>query len=86
MQKCRVHGCGKKAEYEAFLYDVYPYAAFADVFFQQDFTCPDLCAEHMVENELQSKGIRQPRGYIRYPHTNRDQAQGFTIYRPLKGR
>ena len=80
MQKCRVHGCGKKAEYEAILY------AFADVFFQQDFTCPYLCAEHMVQNEVHALGVREPRGWVRYPYTNRHQAQGFTIYRPLKGR
>jgi hypothetical protein len=86
MQKCRVHGCDKKAEFEAILYDVYPYPAFADVFFQQDFTCPYLCAEHMVQNEVHSKGIRQPRGHVHYPFTNRHEAQGFTIYRPLKGR
>jgi hypothetical protein len=81
MQKCRVTGCGRKAEFEVILYDVY----WADegVFFQQDFTCPYLCGAHMVENEMLAKGIREPRGFVQYPHSNRHQANGFTIYRPL---
>ena len=82
MEKCNIHGCKKPAEFEVILYDVYPYDEL--VFFQRDFTCPFLCGEHMAENELYASGIREPRGYVRYPYSNQEAAQGFTIYRPLK--
>jgi hypothetical protein len=39
----------------------------------------------MVENELNAEGVREPRGFVQYPHTNRHWATGFTIYRPLVG-
>ena len=37
----------------------------------------------MLEDEEQGKGIREPRRRVDYLNTNRDLAQGFTIYRPL---
>jgi hypothetical protein len=37
----------------------------------------------MVENETNMIGTREPRHGPKYPHTNRHNAQGFTIYRPL---
>jgi hypothetical protein len=82
MEKCRVEGCKRRAEYEVILYDVYPY--YGEVFFQRDFTCPFLCSEHVARNEGRAVGVREPRGYVCYPYTNREGAQGFTIYRPLK--
>jgi len=81
-KKCKVEGCGADAEYEVILYDVY--LNNGKVFFEQDFTCPYLCAKHVVENEKKAQGERKPRGVVDYPYTNRNAAQGFTIYRPLK--
>jgi len=81
--QCSVDGCQREATVKVILYDAYPYYSDGDVFFEQDFTCPFLCAEHMSENELQAKGVREPRGFVEYPYTNRNRAQGFTIYFPL---
>lgn len=81
-EKCSV--CGKKADVEVFLYDVYPHQGdAASVFFEQDFTCSHLCFEHMAENENRAKGTRKPRGTVDYPYSNRNGAQGFTVYRRL---
>lgn len=80
--KCSVKGCGKDATSEVILFDVYTHDG--TVFFEQDFTCPYLCAEHVVENERKARGVRKPRGVVHYPYTNRHSAQGFTVYRPLK--
>jgi hypothetical protein len=83
MKKCNIRGCKKPAEFEVILYDVYPYNQ--HVFFERDFTCPFLCGEHMVENETNGSGTREPRGFVRYPYSNQENAIGFTIYRPLNG-
>jgi len=80
--KCSVSGCTADAVCEVILYDVYLHDG--TVFFEQDYTCPYLCAEHVVENEAEAKGERKPRGVVTYPYTNQHAAQGFTIYRPLK--
>lgn len=82
MPHCAVDGCENEAEVEVILYDVYLQPR--HVFFEQDFTCPYLCLDHVVENEEKAEGERCPRGYVKYPHTNRNDAQGFNIYRPLK--
>ena len=82
--QCGVKGCRNPAYVEVILYDIYP--SEEKVFFQQDFTCPFLCGEHMVENERKAKGKREPRGYVSYPFTNKESAQGFTIYRPLENK
>jgi hypothetical protein len=79
--KCSVDGCGKDACVEVILYDVY--TDMRDVFFEQDYTCPYLCGDHLVENEVGIRGERKPRGASRYPFSNKESAQGFTIYRPL---
>ena len=79
--RCAVEGCNREATVEVILYDVYPFEC--DVFFERDFTCPHLCAEHMAENETRARGVRTPRGHVEYPFTNKHSAQGFTIYRPL---
>jgi hypothetical protein len=79
---CSVDGCTTPAEVEVILYDVY-LADLREVYFQRDRTCPYLCAEHMAENEAGCVGERKPRGRTVYPFTNRNGAQGFTIYRPL---
>jgi hypothetical protein len=73
----------REATVKVILYDVYPYLSDGDVFFKQDSTCPMLCAEHMSENESQAQGVREPRGLVEYPYTNRNRAQGFAIYFPL---
>jgi hypothetical protein len=77
---CAARGCREAAEFEAVLYDVYPHG---EVFFERDHTCPFLCAAHMLDNEAGACGDRRPRGFTTYPHTNRSNALGFTIYRPL---
>lgn len=78
---CSVEKCRMPAEFEVYLYDFYPYLNFE--FFEQDFTCPFLCRPHMEENEKRADGIREPRGYVRYPYTNRRGAQGYTKYAPI---
>lgn len=78
---CSVEGCQHEAEYKVILYDVY--TDIEEVFFQQDTTCPFLCAHHMAENEKSAKGVRKPRGETEYLYTNRHLAQGFTIYQPI---
>ncbi len=79
--KCCVAGCANDATVEVILYDVY--VELRDVFFEQDHTCPYLCGEHLVENEQGIRGTRKPRGSAEYPYSNQEDAQGFTIYRPL---
>ncbi len=81
--KCAVDGCKKNAVVEVLLYDVY--LGEQIVFFERDCTCPFLCAKHMVANEKGADGVREPRGSVNYPFTNKGSAQGFTIYRPLRG-
>jgi hypothetical protein len=83
MEQCRAPGCTNNADVEVILYDLYLYGETGDVFFERDYTCPFLCSLHMTENEEQARGERKPRATVRYPYTNRNGAQGFTIYRPL---
>jgi hypothetical protein len=80
MPKCSVEDCGKDADCEVILYDIYSEGT---VYFERDYTCPYLCTEHVVENEKQARGDRRPRGCVQYPHSNKHGAQGFTIYKPL---
>ena len=79
---CSVPGCGKAATHEVFLYDFYPHGENI-VFHEQDFTCPYLCAAHAIENETKAKGTREPRGSVIYPYSNRQGAQGFSVYRQI---
>ena len=81
-KSCSVSGCRDKAAVEVILYDLY---RDGEVFFEQDNTCPHLCRTHMLENEQGAVGERKPRAIIDYPHSNRNGAQGFTIYKPLVG-
>ncbi len=81
MPKCKVSGCDNDANYEVILYDFYPHNG--SVFFEQDYTCPFICVDHTIENEKGISGTRQPRSRPAYPFTNKDNAQGFTIYRPI---
>lgn len=80
-RRCSVAGCALPAEYEVYLYDYYPVQD--EEFFEQDYTCPFLCGEHMEENEREAKGDRKPRGYVEYPFSKRNHAQGYTTYAPL---
>lgn len=80
-EKCSVEGCGHEAAAEVRLYDVY---ADGTGFDKQDYTCPFLCATHLLENEQRANGERRPRGITRYPFSNQHIAQGFTIYRWLR--
>ena len=52
-------------------------------FYEQDFTCPFLCVEHMRENEVKANGERRPRGVVHYPFSNQHAAQGYTKYVPV---
>lgn len=85
---CHAPNCQEPADVEVILYDVYLELddQGGDVFFERDHTCPFLCNQHMVENEQQASGTREPGGDIKYPFTNQNGARGFTIYRPLKSR
>ena len=78
---CAAPGCSRAAEYEVILYDFYP--ADGAVFFERDLTCAFICRLHAIENEARAQGVRQPRGVVEYPYTNRNHAQGLTIYRPV---
>ena len=80
MPKCNVSECQNNAVAEVILYDVYYDGS---VFYEQDTTCPHICAEHLIDNENRAAGVRQPRGSVQYPFSNQNNAQGFTIYRPL---
>lgn len=82
---CRKPGCTRPADFEVYLYDWYPtYSEDApEEFFEQDYTCPYLCKVHANENEWRAQGKRLPRGYVQYPFTNRNGAQGYTKYAPL---
>ena len=82
MKICSVKGCTNEAIHEVILYDFYLHDG--TVFFEQDYTCPFICAEHATENEEEARGERRPRGDVDYPYTNQHGAQGFTIYRPIK--
>lgn len=82
MNKCSVKNCRREAEYRVILYDVYLLEE--ETFFEQDFTCPFICGHHMAENEQRAKGERKPRGFVSYPYTNKNKAQGFTIYQPIE--
>jgi hypothetical protein len=81
--KCNANGCGKDADFEVILFDVY---SEGEVFFEQDQTCPHLCENHVIENELKADGDRKPRGVTSYPHSNRHRAQGYSMYRPLNAK
>lgn len=81
MPNCSVPGCDNSAAFEVVLYDIY--SSPFDVFYEQDITCPYICSDHANENEKQSPGARKYRGVHTYPFTNKNAAQGFTIYRPL---
>jgi hypothetical protein len=49
---CAVDGCERQAYVEVMLYDIYEFGdRSAEVFFEQDFTCPYLCSTHLYENE-----------------------------------
>jgi len=80
-QVCSVPGCSAKADCVVILYDFYPHNGV--VFFEKDVTCPYICVVHRQENEKGIDGVREPRGCCEYPFTNKNMAQGFTIYRPI---
>jgi hypothetical protein len=50
--KCSVKGCEKSATVEVLLYDFY--AELPEVRLEQDFTCPFLCSDQLVENEQEA--------------------------------
>jgi hypothetical protein len=79
---CSVDGCKRKPYVEVILYDFYDFAN--ETFYEQDYSCPFLCLEHMQINEEKATGSRVPRGNVHYPYTNKDGAQGFSKYNPLK--
>jgi hypothetical protein len=88
--RCGIEGCENLAAYEVILHDIYFDSG--EVFFERDITCPYICQKHMIENERQAYSYeeaqcpprRQPRGTVYYPFTNKNHAQGFTIYRPIE--
>lgn len=38
----------------------------------------------IMQTTREGSPIRRDRGFVHYPHTNKNRAQGFTIYRPLE--
>lgn len=72
--------CNAPASVEVILYDVYSEGT---VFFERDTTCPFLCVAHLIENEKSLSESRVPRGIASYKYSNKHDAQGFTIYKPL---
>ncbi len=84
MFNCCVESCQEPADYEVILYDFY--TRLGHVFFQQDYTCPYICAVHARENELSAVGERKPGAVVSYRYTNRHASQGFNIYRPLQNK
>lgn len=83
-QKCSVKQCNQLAEYEVVLYDFYDFFEDPETFYEQDYTCPFLCEDHMKFNEDKAKGERRPRGVVYYPFTNQHTAQGYSKYNPIK--
>lgn len=79
-QKCSV--CDQEADFEVILYDFYE--SYNETFYEQDYTCPFLCQEHLEVNEKNATGERQARGNVNYPFTNKHHAQGYSKYLPIK--
>ncbi|WP_255080783.1 restriction endonuclease [Lacihabitans sp. CCS-44] len=80
--KCSVECCTNPAKFEVVLYDFYK--SYNETFYEQDYTCPFLCEEHLEMNESQAVGERIPRGHVDYPFTNKHGAQGYSKYNPIK--
>ena len=80
--RCSVEGCPNLAVYEVMLYDFDP--ADGAVRFVEDESCPFICVEHAIDNERQPRGPRLPHSVVHYPHTNREQAPGLSIYLQLE--
>ena len=81
---CSAEGCHNAAEYEVVLYDFYDFHENPETFYEQDYTCPFLCQEHLDLNEKNAEGERRPRGTVYYPYTNKHRAQGYSKYNPIK--
>jgi hypothetical protein len=81
---CSAPGCTRDAAVEVRLFDLYDVSDGVEIFDKQDYTCPYLCTEHLVENERRAIGTRAPRDVTRYPFSNRHGAQGVTTYRPVE--
>ncbi|WP_145408419.1 restriction endonuclease [Paenibacillus xylanexedens] len=81
--RCAVEGCTKPPEFKVYLYDYYEQPINQE-FMEHDFTCPYLCENHMNINETQAIGNKKPRGNVTYPFSNKNKAQGFTKYIPIK--
>lgn len=81
--KCSVPNCTNTPAVEVRLFDIYLNSSPIELFDEIDHTCPYLCETHLKENESKAIGERRPRGSVHYPHSNKGQAQGYTIYRPL---
>lgn len=79
---CSVSECAETPFVEVILYDYYDFAK--ETFYQQHYICPFLCEKHMNINEEKAVGERMPRGIVQYPYSNKDGAQGFSKYMPLK--
>lgn len=81
--KCAIQGCTNSAEFEVYLYDYYA-SPINKEFMEQDFTCPYLCEDHMNLNETLAIGKKEPRGTVSYPYSNKNKAQGYTKYIPIR--
>lgn len=81
MCKCSVREFKNNADYLVLLIDYY--ADTEEFFVEIDNTCPLLCNVYKTVNEQQAQGVSKARGTVEYPYSNRNCAQGVTMYRPL---
>lgn len=70
-QRCRVPGCQNLADFTVALLDVW------QDFYEQDMTCPFICAGHREENARRRKDRRPTL-------TNRCMAEGVSVFLPLR--
>lgn len=76
--RCCVDGCPNLAAYEVHRYLFDPLEG--AVVQLLDESCPFICIEHAMDNELRAAGDRKPWDVVDYPHTNREHLPGVALY------
>ena len=80
--RCSVDGCPNLAAYEVHRYQFDPLEG-ATVQLTDD-SCPFICVEHAIDNELRAVGDRVPWHVVEYPYTNLERLPGFALYTQLE--
>ena len=80
--RCCVDGCPNIAAYEVHRYVFDPLEG-ATVQLLDD-TCPYICVEHAIDNELRATGDRRPWAVTAYPYTNLERGPGIALYVQLE--